>query len=82
MRGSRLEADEGFGQPRDDLFAEIPRENFPGETDIQPGMEFSANGPNGTVRFQVTSVNEETVTADLNHPLAGGAFTSTSRCPR
>ena len=66
-----VEPEEGYGQPNEELFREIPREQFPGDMDIEPNMVFEASGPHGPVRLRVESVNEEVVVADMNHPLAG-----------
>ena len=66
-----VEPEEGYGQPIQELFREIPREQFPGDMDIEPNMVFEASGPQGPVRLRVESVNDEVVVADMNHPLAG-----------
>ena len=66
-----VEAEEGYGRSRQELFREIPREQFPAEVDIEPNMIFEADGPHGPIRFRVESVNDELVVANLNHPLAG-----------
>ena len=66
-----VEAEDGYGEPSPDLFRDIPREHFPAEMDVEPGMVFEASGPQGPVRFRVQSVSDDVVVADLNHPLAG-----------
>ena len=66
-----VEAEDGYGQPNSDLVRDIPREQFPGDVDIEPNMIFEASGPHGPVRFRVESVSDEVVVADLNPPLAG-----------
>ncbi len=66
-----VEPAEGYGESNPSLVKEIPRENFPEDLDIQPGMGFEARGPQGPVMFRVKSVNESDVLADFNHPLAG-----------
>jgi len=66
-----VEPDEGYGQPRQELFRELPREHFPGDVDLAPNMIFEGSGPQGTIRFRVESVSDDVVVADLNHPLAG-----------
>ena len=66
-----VEPEEGYGQPIQELFREIPREQFPDDMDIEPNMVFEASGPQGPVRLRVESVNDEVVVADMNHPLAG-----------
>ena len=66
-----VEPEEGYGQPRQELFRELPREHFPGDVDLAPNMIFEGSGPQGTFRFRVESVSDDVVVADLNHPLAG-----------
>ena len=66
-----VEAEEGYGQARQELFREIPREHFPPDAEVEPNMIFEADGPHGPVRFRVESVNDDVVVANLNHPLAG-----------
>jgi len=66
-----VEAEEAYGLASDEFIKEIPKENFPGDVDIQPGMGFETNGPQGPARFRVKSVDDKVVMADFNHPLAG-----------
>jgi len=67
-----VEPEEGYGVVRDDMFQEIPRSQFPGDVEIKKGMAFEAQGPRGPFMLVVSSVNDnDTVTVDLNHPLAG-----------
>ena len=66
-----VEAEDGYGKPRQELFRELPREHFPADADIEPNMIFEADGPHGPVRFRVESVSDDVVVANLNHPLAG-----------
>ena len=64
--------EEGYG-PRDDArIQEVPRDAFPPEPAIEPGMQFNAEGPEGqAVMVTIAKVEGETVTVDGNHPLAG-----------
>ena len=66
-----VEAEEGYGEPRQELFRELPREHFPADAEVEPNMIFEADGPHGPVRFRVESVSDDVVVANLNHPLAG-----------
>ena len=68
-----VEPEDGYGVVREDLFQEIPRDEFPDDAELEQGMTFEAHGPHGPVLISVAKVNplEETVTVDLNHPLAG-----------
>jgi len=67
-----LEPEEAYGAVREDLFQEVPKDRFPDDTDIEPGMTFQAQGPQGPFMITVASLNaNDTVTVDLNHPMAG-----------
>jgi len=63
--------EEGYGAVNQDLFQDIPLTQFPDDCEVAPGMTFEAQGPHGPVLIQVKEVNGDTVTIDLNHPLAG-----------
>jgi len=63
---------EGYGERDEQQIQEVPREMFPNDIEIQPGMNFHAQTPDGTpVVVTVTAVGDDTVTVDGNHPLAG-----------
>ncbi len=63
---------EGYGERDEAKTQRVPREMFPADTEIAPGMQFHAQGPNGeTIMVTVTKVEDDAVTVDGNHPLAG-----------
>jgi FKBP-type peptidyl-prolyl cis-trans isomerase SlyD len=62
---------EGYGEHQPELIQEVPREAFQGVEDIQPGMQFQGQGPQGVVNVTVTKVEDGKVHIDGNHPLAG-----------
>lgn len=66
-----IEPEDGYGAVNENLFQEIPREQFPADTEIEPGMTFQAQGPQGPVLIKVDAIKEDKVVVDLNHPLAG-----------
>lgn len=63
--------EEGYGVKSDELVQTVPRAAFEGVEDIQPGMQFQAQGPQGVMMITVTEVNGDDITVDGNHPLAG-----------
>lgn len=67
-----LSPEEAYG-PRDESKIEaVPREMFPTDTPVEPGMQFHAQGPAGqSLVVTVVGVAEDKVTVDGNHPLAG-----------
>ena len=66
-----IEPNEGYGPRSDEAVQEVPRKQFPPNIDIQPGMQFQANTPQGPRLVTIVGVTDETVKVDANHPLAG-----------
>jgi FKBP-type peptidyl-prolyl cis-trans isomerase SlyD len=63
---------EGYGEHDPRGIQEVPKKAFPPGFDPQPGMELTAEGPQGEpVPFVVREVKPDSVVIDLNHPLAG-----------
>jgi len=62
--------EEGYGVRDESLVQEVPKEAFQGVENIEVGMAFTADGPQGPVVVEVTKIEGETVTIDANHPLA------------
>ena len=66
-----IKPEEAYGEHVADMVQQVPRSSFPADTDIEIGMQFNAESPNGPINVSITEVSEETVTVDGNHPLAG-----------
>ncbi len=64
-------AEDGYGERHDFMVQQVPREAFQGVDEIEAGMQFQAQTPQGGMTVTVTAVDETTVTVDGNHPLAG-----------
>ena len=64
-------AAEAYGEYHEQLVNDVPREAFQGVDQIEPGMQFQANTPEGVQVITVKAVNGDLVTVDANHPLAG-----------
>ncbi|HFE48256.1 MAG TPA: peptidylprolyl isomerase [Chromatiaceae bacterium] len=63
---------EGYGERDLAQIQQVPRNMFPADVDIEPGMQFQAQSPEGQMMVvMVTAVNDDTVSVDGNHPLAG-----------
>jgi len=64
--------EDGYGVRDDEKLQQVARDMFPPEQDVEAGMQFHAEGPDGqTVVVTIASVEGEQVTIDGNHPLAG-----------
>jgi len=67
-----VEPEDAYGPVNLQLFQEVKREQFPADMEIQPGMTFQSQGPQGPMIINVKELKDEnTVVIDLNHPLAG-----------
>ena len=63
---------EAYGERDENRVEEVPREMFPEDTEIEAGMVFHAQGPQGqTITVTVMEVAADTVKIDANHALAG-----------
>lgn len=63
---------EGYGEHVAELVQQVPAEMFQGVEQVEVGMEFHAESNTGQpIAVTVTKVEDETVTIDANHPLAG-----------
>ncbi|MEQ8308211.1 MAG: peptidylprolyl isomerase [Hoeflea sp.] len=64
-------ADDAYGAHDAAKVQQVPRSALPAEVEPQEGMQLQARTPQGPVALIVTSVGEQEVTVDANHPLAG-----------
>ena len=67
---------EAYGERREDLVQEVPRNQLPEEIKPEVGMPLMSQTPDGQqIRLTITEVAEETIVVDANHPLAGKDLT-------
>ena len=63
---------DAFGLHREDLQAWMEKSKFPKDMDLELGMKFQTQGPNGEViSVIVKDMDDDKVLIDGNHPLAG-----------
>ena len=65
-----VNAADAYGEKSEELIFPVPKANFDG-ADIEVGMQFEAASPEGTHVVTVVKIEDDTVTVDANHPLAG-----------
>ena len=70
-----VEPVDGYGEYQELAVQKVPRDNFQGVEDIQAGMQFQSEAGGQVMLVTVTDVNDEEVTVDANHPLAGKRLT-------
>jgi FKBP-type peptidyl-prolyl cis-trans isomerase SlyD len=67
-----VEPEEGYGEVDAENFADIPREQFPPEIPLEPGIELELKDQEGDlIDARIVSADSENVRLDFNHPLAG-----------
>lgn len=67
----KVSPEEGYGEPNPALEQVVPKDRFQGIENIEEGMQFQASTDQGPVSVRVVKVEDEDVTVDGNHPLAG-----------
>ncbi len=71
-----VEPIDGYGEVNTDLKLTVNRTQFPAEAEIEEGMQFETQTPDGHgVIFTVESIQDDKVMIDGNHPLAGETLT-------
>ncbi len=67
-----VEPSEGYGIHDPTLVQKVPKEIFPPEADLVPGLLFEAGLPTGEkVPATIKAIEDGIISVDLNHPLAG-----------
>ena len=68
----RVPPEDAFGQPNDNNVQYLPRDRFDDDVELEIGLVFSfADAGGGELPGMILAVDEEEVTVDFNHPLAG-----------
>ena len=71
-----IPAAEAYGERNDALVQTgVPKEMFQGVDNLEVGMRFEAQTEQGMHSVEITDINDEGVTVDGNHPLAGQDLT-------
>ena len=71
----RIAPEDAYGEIMDDMVQVISRDMFEGIDDIEVGMQFHADVSHGTGIVTVVGIEDDNITIDGNHPLAGIALT-------
>lgn len=71
-----LKPEEAYGDYREDLIKEYPKEMFNKEgVELQPGFVLHIKTPQGLLIAKVKEIKDDKVVLDLNHELAGKTLT-------
>lgn len=72
QKSVNIPMDEAYGPHRDDMILEVKNEEFPEHITPEVGLQLQLSQPNGqTIDVIITNMENEMVTLDANHPLAG-----------
>ena len=72
----KIDADNAYGERREELVFTVGREQLPDGNDIEVGDMLQVGFPDGSnAAVSVAAMDESTVTLDANHPLAGKTLT-------
>lgn len=68
----KLNSSEAYGDYDENATQIVNKNDFPKDVNIETGMEFMMNSPDGKkISFNIKSIIEDEITIDFNHPLAG-----------
>lgn len=71
-----IEPNDGYGPHLPELVYAVERERIPPDVELQAGTTLQASNEAGEhIRLTVIELNDEKVTLDANHPLAGKTLT-------
>jgi peptidylprolyl isomerase len=72
----RIASDDAYGPRRDELVFRVGRDQLPPGQDIEVGDTLRVGFPDGSsAAVQVVAMDDQAVTLDANHPLAGHDLT-------
>lgn len=67
-----IAAENAYGKVNPEAFKELPRSSLPEGLDPKKDMMLQAHSPEGKeILVRISDVQENSITIDLNHPLAG-----------
>ncbi|MDH3789434.1 MAG: peptidylprolyl isomerase [Xanthomonadales bacterium] len=70
-----IPAEDAYGPHQPQMVQDVPLSALPADLTPEVGMGLQAQGPDGQVaNLVVTSVQDDSITVDGNHPLAGKAL--------
>lgn len=71
-----IPVEQAYGPKSEDMIITVNRSEVPADIQPEVGQQLAIQQPNGhAVPVTVTSVTEDTITLDANHPLAGKDLT-------
>jgi peptidylprolyl isomerase len=62
---------EAYGEVNENMVGEIERSQLPDEIEPEVGMVLSMKSSDGEIPVRIVALDDDTLTLDANHPLAG-----------
>lgn len=70
-----IAAEEAYGPHREELTMQVPKTDFPDEITPKVGLQLDMEREDGqNIPVTIVNIEDESVTLDANHPLAGKAL--------
>src|SRR6056297_451845 len=67
-----IPVEEAYGEAREDLIINVPKDQLPEDVEPEVGMQLQVNQPDGQpVPVRIAEITDEELKLDANHPLAG-----------
>ena len=67
-----IPADEAYGPKNPEMIIEMPKDRFPDDMELEPGLPLMmSNGSGQDFQVVVAEIKDDAVLLDANHPLAG-----------
>lgn len=66
-----IEAADAYGEPRKELVQKVEKKHLPKDLTPEVGLQLQIGEPKDGVVVTITEIDDETITLDGNHPLAG-----------
>lgn len=67
-----VSAVDAYGVEDDSAFMDVPRDQFPAEIPMEPGIEIQVQNQEGQPMYaRIEQVGEQSIKLNFNHPLAG-----------
>lgn len=77
-----VDPSDGYGEIDPDSIVEVPKDEFPSDFPLELGVEITVNTEDEDddsyeeeMEATIVGINEDTITLDFNHPLAGKTLT-------
>ena len=73
---AQIPSDQAYGERNNDMIVSVPKAQLPPDLNPAVGQQLSMQQPSGqAIPVVVTSIDEENIELDANHPLAGKDLT-------